>query len=144
MGWADDAQELDDSMLPSYARDDADGDKGKREEAKKGSSRREAKPKSFAALLGGGAETFEKNGDGNENSNGNEDSNGGGERGGEEGKTNGGKKDTSSGKNKSGGKKGKRADPSSNYKQSDLPEDCLLYTSPSPRDKRQSRMPSSA
>ena len=25
-----------------------------------------------------------------------------------------------------------------------LPEDCLLYTSPSPRDKRQSRMPSSA
>ena len=36
MGWADDAQELDDSMLPSYARDDADGDKGKREEAKKG------------------------------------------------------------------------------------------------------------
>ena len=26
----------------------------------------------------------------------------------------------------------------------DLDEDCLLYTSPSPRDKRQSRMPSSA
>ena len=26
----------------------------------------------------------------------------------------------------------------------DLPEPCLLYTSPSPRDKRQSRMPSSA
>ena len=25
-----------------------------------------------------------------------------------------------------------------------LPEGCLLYTSPSPRDKRQSRMPSSA
>ena len=25
-----------------------------------------------------------------------------------------------------------------------LKEDCLLYTSPSPRDKRQSRMPSSA
>ena len=25
-----------------------------------------------------------------------------------------------------------------------LPRDCLLYTSPSPRDKRQSRMPSSA
>ena len=25
-----------------------------------------------------------------------------------------------------------------------LPEICLLYTSPSPRDKRQSRMPSSA
>ena len=25
-----------------------------------------------------------------------------------------------------------------------LPADCLLYTSPSPRDKRQSRMPSSA
>ena len=25
-----------------------------------------------------------------------------------------------------------------------LPSDCLLYTSPSPRDKRQSRMPSSA
>ena len=25
-----------------------------------------------------------------------------------------------------------------------LDEDCLLYTSPSPRDKRQSRMPSSA
>ena len=27
---------------------------------------------------------------------------------------------------------------------SGLPDDCLLYTSPSPRDKRQSRMPSSA
>ena len=27
---------------------------------------------------------------------------------------------------------------------SDIHEDCLLYTSPSPRDKRQSRMPSSA
>ena len=26
----------------------------------------------------------------------------------------------------------------------DLINDCLLYTSPSPRDKRQSRMPSSA
>ena len=26
----------------------------------------------------------------------------------------------------------------------ELAEDCLLYTSPSPRDKRQSRMPSSA
>ena len=26
----------------------------------------------------------------------------------------------------------------------DLGKDCLLYTSPSPRDKRQSRMPSSA
>ena len=26
----------------------------------------------------------------------------------------------------------------------ELPEYCLLYTSPSPRDKRQSRMPSSA
>ena len=26
----------------------------------------------------------------------------------------------------------------------DLDHDCLLYTSPSPRDKRQSRMPSSA
>ena len=26
----------------------------------------------------------------------------------------------------------------------DFPRDCLLYTSPSPRDKRQSRMPSSA
>ena len=25
-----------------------------------------------------------------------------------------------------------------------MPQDCLLYTSPSPRDKRQSRMPSSA
>ena len=25
-----------------------------------------------------------------------------------------------------------------------LPDTCLLYTSPSPRDKRQSRMPSSA
>ena len=25
-----------------------------------------------------------------------------------------------------------------------VPQDCLLYTSPSPRDKRQSRMPSSA
>ena len=29
-------------------------------------------------------------------------------------------------------------------RQSGLIEDCLLYTSPSPRDKRQSRMPSSA
>ena len=28
--------------------------------------------------------------------------------------------------------------------QEELPKDCLLYTSPSPRDKRQSRMPSSA
>ena len=27
---------------------------------------------------------------------------------------------------------------------SELQSDCLLYTSPSPRDKRQSRMPSSA
>ena len=27
---------------------------------------------------------------------------------------------------------------------SDVPVNCLLYTSPSPRDKRQSRMPSSA
>ena len=27
---------------------------------------------------------------------------------------------------------------------SEQPYDCLLYTSPSPRDKRQSRMPSSA
>ena len=27
---------------------------------------------------------------------------------------------------------------------SDIHRDCLLYTSPSPRDKRQSRMPSSA
>ena len=26
----------------------------------------------------------------------------------------------------------------------DVTKDCLLYTSPSPRDKRQSRMPSSA
>ena len=26
----------------------------------------------------------------------------------------------------------------------DIPDSCLLYTSPSPRDKRQSRMPSSA
>ena len=26
----------------------------------------------------------------------------------------------------------------------EVPEACLLYTSPSPRDKRQSRMPSSA
>ena len=26
----------------------------------------------------------------------------------------------------------------------EIPKDCLLYTSPSPRDKRQSRMPSSA
>ena len=28
--------------------------------------------------------------------------------------------------------------------ETDLPKPCLLYTSPSPRDKRQSRMPSSA
>ena len=28
--------------------------------------------------------------------------------------------------------------------ENDLSKDCLLYTSPSPRDKRQSRMPSSA
>ena len=32
---------------------------------------------------------------------------------------------------------------SCSYRRVDL-EDCLLYTSPSPRDKRQSRMPSSA
>ena len=31
-----------------------------------------------------------------------------------------------------------------NYIKNDSPRDCLLYTSPSPRDKRQSRMPSSA
>ena len=30
------------------------------------------------------------------------------------------------------------------HKTETLPETCLLYTSPSPRDKRQSRMPSSA
>ena len=30
------------------------------------------------------------------------------------------------------------------YPESAVPWDCLLYTSPSPRDKRQSRMPSSA
>ena len=30
------------------------------------------------------------------------------------------------------------------YVQVDLMKGCLLYTSPSPRDKRQSRMPSSA
>ena len=30
------------------------------------------------------------------------------------------------------------------FKQTDVLEACLLYTSPSPRDKRQSRMPSSA
>ena len=30
------------------------------------------------------------------------------------------------------------------YLQHDYYTDCLLYTSPSPRDKRQSRMPSSA
>ena len=30
------------------------------------------------------------------------------------------------------------------YEDIDRPERCLLYTSPSPRDKRQSRMPSSA
>ena len=30
------------------------------------------------------------------------------------------------------------------YNQSELPESCLLYTSPSPRDQRGSRMPSSA
>ena len=30
------------------------------------------------------------------------------------------------------------------FVQSELDHDCLLYTSPSPRDKRQSRMPSSA
>ena len=29
-------------------------------------------------------------------------------------------------------------------KEKGILEDCLLYTSPSPRDKRQSRMPSSA
>ena len=31
-----------------------------------------------------------------------------------------------------------------NFTNNDLGGDCLLYTSPSPRDKRQSRMPSSA
>ena len=30
------------------------------------------------------------------------------------------------------------------FEPSSMPEACLLYTSPSPRDKRQSRMPSSA
>ena len=32
----------------------------------------------------------------------------------------------------------------SEYDMDDMFYDCLLYTSPSPRDKRQSRMPSSA
>ena len=32
----------------------------------------------------------------------------------------------------------------STSKQNKVPDVCLLYTSPSPRDKRQSRMPSSA
>ena len=32
----------------------------------------------------------------------------------------------------------------SSARQPELMNDCLLYTSPSPRDKRQSRMPSSA
>ena len=31
-----------------------------------------------------------------------------------------------------------------NFKRKDTTKGCLLYTSPSPRDKRQSRMPSSA
>ena len=31
-----------------------------------------------------------------------------------------------------------------NLSKKENPKDCLLYTSPSPRDKRQSRMPSSA
>ena len=31
-----------------------------------------------------------------------------------------------------------------NHKIYNFPKNCLLYTSPSPRDKRQSRMPSSA
>ena len=30
------------------------------------------------------------------------------------------------------------------FKRVDISDTCLLYTSPSPRDKRQSRMPSSA
>ena len=34
--------------------------------------------------------------------------------------------------------------PGINYRKCLLSNDCLLYTSPSPRDKRQSRMPSSA
>ena len=36
------------------------------------------------------------------------------------------------------------ADALSAYWDVELQESCLLYTSPSPRDKRQSRMPSSA
>ena len=45
-------------------------------------------------------------------------------------------------KEKNGGnpKKGKKPP----HKKGDSPKPCLLYTSPSPRDKRQSRMPSSA
>ena len=86
MGWADDAQELDDSMLPSYARD---GDTGKRggERRRRRVFETRGETESFAALLGGGAQTFEKKnpGDGNENSNANEkNSNGGGGGGGGE------------------------------------------------------------
>ena len=34
--------------------------------------------------------------------------------------------------------------PVRDFRYVDMPQTCLLYTSPSPRDKRQSRMPSSA
>ena len=37
-----------------------------------------------------------------------------------------------------------RKDSIQQYKDGGRPDFCLLYTSPSPRDKRQSRMPSSA
>ena len=39
---------------------------------------------------------------------------------------------------------GLHADMQFTYRNPDRSTDCLLYTSPSPRDKRQSRMPSSA
>ena len=38
----------------------------------------------------------------------------------------------------------KKGETRESYDQSDCYDDCLLYTSPSPRDMRRSRMPSSA
>ena len=131
MGWADDAQELDDSMLQIIRA-------GRRHREKRGGERRRRRvfetrgeTEIVRGVASGGAQTFEEEPRGRQRGipmptkkqqrrrrrRRRRTGLGGG------GKTNGGKKDTSSGKNKSGGKKGKRADPSSNYKQSDLPED---------------------
>ena len=43
-----------------------------------------------------------------------------------------------------GGMSTKRKDMASGYYEDDMGMNCLLYTSPSPRDRQKSRMPSSA